>query len=204
MKRPRLFLKTPSSARERAVFSPGKDGEAVDVGCIVDAAGCSQAKKEPLEARSSLQTEPVALIARVAELYTWIDGELGSQPGLAGQCQGCGRCCNFEAYDHRLFVTTPELLYFQHHLGARPVRAMTDGTCPYQEQGRCTIHTFRFAGCRIFCSHGSEEFQGALTERVLTRLKALCVEFELPYRYMDLKAALKMLEEKEWVHSSAH
>ena len=204
MKRPRLFLKTPSSARERAVFSHGEDGEAGDVGCIVDAAGCSQAEKEPLEARSSLQTDPDALIARVAELYAWIDTELEADPNLAGKCQGCGQCCNFEAYDHRLFVTTPELLYFQHRLNTRPVRTMTGGTCPYQEQNRCTIHTFRFAGCRIFCSHGCEEFQGALTERVLTRLKALCVEFELPYRYMDLKAALKMLEEKEWVQSIAH
>ena len=54
----RLCQKTPSSARERAVFSPGKDGEAGDVGFIVDAAGCSQAEKEPLEARPSFPTEP--------------------------------------------------------------------------------------------------------------------------------------------------
>jgi hypothetical protein len=46
----------PSSARERAIFSPGKDGEAGDVGFIVDAAGCSQAEKGPLEARSSSPT----------------------------------------------------------------------------------------------------------------------------------------------------
>ena len=66
----------PSSARERAIFSPGKDGEADDVGFIVDAAGCSQAdnsgcldptvaatapdttiqEKEPLEARSNSPT----------------------------------------------------------------------------------------------------------------------------------------------------
>jgi len=37
---------------------PGKDGEAGDVGYIVDAAGRSQAKKGPLKARSSFQTEP--------------------------------------------------------------------------------------------------------------------------------------------------
>jgi len=54
----RLFLKTPSSARERAIFSSGKDGEAGDVGSIVDTAGCSQTEKGPLEARSSVQTEP--------------------------------------------------------------------------------------------------------------------------------------------------
>ncbi len=56
--RPRLCRKTPSSARERAIFSPGKDGEAGDVGSIVDAAGCSQVEKGPLEARSGFPTEP--------------------------------------------------------------------------------------------------------------------------------------------------
>ncbi len=54
----RLCRKLPSSARERAIFLPGKDGEAGDVGFIVDAAGCSQAKKGPLEARSSFGTQP--------------------------------------------------------------------------------------------------------------------------------------------------
>ena len=72
----RLCLKTPSSARERAVFSSGKDGEAGDVGSIVDAAGRSQAdnsgcldppvyekaqEKGPLEARSAFPTEPLSL-----------------------------------------------------------------------------------------------------------------------------------------------
>ena len=56
----RLFRKTSSSARERAVFSPGKDDAAGDVGFIVDTAGCSQAEKGPLEARSSFPTEPSA------------------------------------------------------------------------------------------------------------------------------------------------
>jgi len=54
----RLFRETPSSARERAFFSPTKDGEAGDVCFIVDAAGCRQAENKPLEARSSFPTEP--------------------------------------------------------------------------------------------------------------------------------------------------
>jgi hypothetical protein len=37
---------------------PGKDGEAGDIGFIVDAAGCCQAKNKPVEAKSSFQTEP--------------------------------------------------------------------------------------------------------------------------------------------------
>jgi len=74
----RLCRETPSSARERAVFSPGKDDEAGDVGFIVDGVGCSKAdnrgcldptvaataadrtiqEKGPLEARSSFPTQP--------------------------------------------------------------------------------------------------------------------------------------------------
>ena len=74
----RLCRKTPSSARERDIFSPGKDGETGDIGFIVDGAGCSQAdnsgcldptvaataadkttqEKGPLEARSSFPTQP--------------------------------------------------------------------------------------------------------------------------------------------------
>ena len=61
----------PSLARERAVFSSGKNGEAGDVGYTVDTAGCSQADnsgcldppvsetaqgKGPLEARSGSPT----------------------------------------------------------------------------------------------------------------------------------------------------
>ncbi len=47
----RLCRETLSLARERAIFSPGKEGEAGNVCFIVDAAGCSKAEKEPLEAR---------------------------------------------------------------------------------------------------------------------------------------------------------
>ena len=85
----RLCRKSPSSARERAIFSPGKDGEAGDVCSIVDTApdvhrdsqadnrGCldptvaaqqlnnkTVQEKGPLEARSSFPTEPkVYLVA---------------------------------------------------------------------------------------------------------------------------------------------
>jgi hypothetical protein len=45
-----------------SVFSPGKDGEAGDIGFIVDGAPDvyrdGQAENKPLEARSSFQTEP--------------------------------------------------------------------------------------------------------------------------------------------------
>jgi hypothetical protein len=64
-------------------FSPDKDGEAGDVGFIVDAAGCSQAENKPLEARSSFPTEPNT---RVLGRAKWLHGKsdkdhmLGQKP----------------------------------------------------------------------------------------------------------------------------
>jgi hypothetical protein len=43
-----------------SVFSPDKDGEAGDVGFIVDTAGCRQAENKPLEARSNSPTDSYA------------------------------------------------------------------------------------------------------------------------------------------------
>jgi len=56
------------SARERAIFSPGKDGEAGDIGFIVDATGCSKAGKGPLEARWGFPTEPCVEAAGIWNL----------------------------------------------------------------------------------------------------------------------------------------
>jgi hypothetical protein len=47
------FRRRPES---EPFFSSGKDGEAGNVGFIVDTAGCSQAEKGPLEAISSSPT----------------------------------------------------------------------------------------------------------------------------------------------------
>jgi len=41
-----------------SIFSSGKDGEAGDIGFIVDTAGCSQTENKPLEASSSFLTQP--------------------------------------------------------------------------------------------------------------------------------------------------
>jgi hypothetical protein len=47
-----------------------------------------------------------------------------------------------------------------------------------------------FAGCRIFCCRGDADFQHRLSEAVLKKLKAICTELEIPYRYLDLTTAL--------------
>ncbi len=130
-----------------------------------------------------------AIVARVAEFYTWIDQEIRDHDTVTGSCLTCGQCCDFQAYDHRLFVTTPELIFFKAQL-AEPVKPMSTGRCPYQEHKKCSVHAVRFFGCRIFCCKGQAQFQNDLMEVALQRIKAVCEEFDIPYEYVDLPTAL--------------
>ena len=58
------------------------------------------------------------LIEKVAEIYNWLDSQIRVSADLAGQCKACGKCCDFEGFDHRLFVTPPEIIYLAANLGA--------------------------------------------------------------------------------------
>ena len=129
-------------------------------------------------------------LQKVAEIYQWLDSQIRQSAHLAGQCDACGKCCDFEAFDHRLFVTPPELLYLTAKLGNRNLKPMTTSRCPYNLDGKCTIYDYRFAACRIFSCKADTDFQSTLTESTLKKLKSLCTECGIPYRYCDLPAAL--------------
>jgi Fe-S-cluster containining protein len=127
----------------------------------------------------------------MADLYDWLDAQRRQDPGGAGWCDVCGACCDFPAYDHRLYVTPPELMYLAAKLNVTELRPMPAGRCPYQQGPGCTVHEYRFAACRIFCCKGDSAFQSELSEAVLKRLKALCERLEVPYRYQELPAAIE-------------
>ena len=57
------------------------------------------------------------IIARVSEIYKWIEDQQLANKAIAGKCSACGKCCDFEQYGHRLYVTTPEMIYFVEKLG---------------------------------------------------------------------------------------
>jgi Fe-S-cluster containining protein len=128
------------------------------------------------------------LLTKVAQLYRELDRQISQWH----TCRACGRCCDFDTFGHRLYLTPPELLYFAHHAG-RPLKPMTEGICPYRVEGRCSVYPYRFVGCRIFQCNGSEAAQSDLTEAALKRLKQCCTRHHIPYRYMDLKTALNSL-----------
>ncbi len=128
--------------------------------------------------------------AKVAEIYNWLDSQIRQNASLAGQCNICGKCCDFDAFDHRLFVTTAELMYLSANIGAENIRPMTGSKCPYNINGKCTVYQYRFAGCRIFCCKADKNFQSSLSESALEKFKSLCEEFDVPYHYTDLPTAL--------------
>jgi Fe-S-cluster containining protein len=130
------------------------------------------------------------ILSEVGNLYAWLDAKLAEDTRRSGQCTACGACCDFGAYDHRLYVTPPELLYLAHGLRASHLRPMTSGQCPYRENGKCRVREHRFSGCRIFCCGGDAGFQGEVSEAVIKKLRAICELFQVPYRYVELSAAL--------------
>jgi Fe-S-cluster containining protein len=141
---------------------------------------------------------PADTAEKVAQIYRWIDEQVAKMTaGVDQPCVGCGQCCDFVRYGHRLFVTTPEMIYLAHNLKPDPVRRMPGDACPYMENDKCTIHPHRFSGCRIFfCNPDvSEEKQALLSEAAVRKFKRICDEHRIPYRYTDLKAALNSISQ---------
>lgn len=132
-------------------------------------------------------------------------------------CWASGKCCKFESYGHRLYVTGLEIAWFLGQVAgdtaqevdtpqrgavssvALPVLAdrLGSGTvllpdaCRYQRDGLCSVHTLRPLGCRIFfCQEGTDDWQHATYEAFQQRLTALHEAHAIPYRYMEWRAGL--------------
>lgn len=112
-------------------------------------------------------------------------------------CAVSGRCCRFEEYGHRLYVTTLELATSVHGLGqTKFVQASSEWDrtgCPFQVRKLCGVHAIRPFGCRMFfCDETATEWQNEAYERFHARLKALHDALDVPYRYVEWRAALEM------------
>ncbi len=133
------------------------------------------------------------LLGKVADVYEWLDAQIRDNEKLSGRCDACGKCCDFDGFDHRLFVSSPELMYFTANIGVENIKSMPGSCCPYQTDGRCSVYKYRFSGCRIFCCNGDADFQSRLSESTVKMFKSICEQFQIPYRYSDLLTALKSL-----------
>ena len=112
-------------------------------------------------------------------------------------CVMSGRCCRFEEYGHRLYVTTLELAAFvrglrRHREDANEaVDASRQAGCPFQVSGLCSVHAIRPFGCRMFfCDATSTQWQNELYERFHAELKGLHERLAVPYFYVEWRQAL--------------
>ena len=131
------------------------------------------------------------LRAAVARVYETLQREIDTRKPV---CTASGRCCRFEEFGHRLYVTTIELAAFVASL-PNAATELTPGGCPFQVNGLCSVHAIRPFGCRVFfCDPTSDDWQHAQYERFHAELKRLHQEFDVPYRYVEWRAALRQLE----------
>lgn len=127
--------------------------------------------------------------SKVAEIYNWIDSMINNaDPAIS--CCACGKCCDFDTFGHRLFITSIEMRYFVEVTGTDNLKLMTAEICPYNIDKKCTVHNHRFAGCRIFNCKADSGLQNLLSESALGLLKKACIDHNIPYLYSDLKTAL--------------
>lgn len=113
-------------------------------------------------------------------------------------CWASGRCCNFAATGHLLFVTGLETAYCLTRLPAdqRLTRATLDdalarGGCPFQVENLCGVHAIKPLGCRVyFCDRSAQQWQNELSERMLEQIRAIHARFALPYAYGEWRAML--------------
>jgi len=146
----------------------------------------------------------------VARVYAAVQEEIDARRPL---CVISGRCCRFEEYGHRLYVTTMELAAFTHDLEKPPLatnqptehpatlpvigalpRAASSGGCPFQAGKLCGVHPIRPFGCRMFfCDATAAEWQNQTYERFHARLKTLHEELSVPYYYVEWRSALSAL-----------
>ena len=131
------------------------------------------------------------VVEAVGRVYAQLQAEIDARKPL---CSASGRCCRFEEFGHRLYVTTLELAAFFRQV--LPSSEPWDGTgCPFQTGGLCSVHLIRPFGCRVFfCDSTSEDWQHAQYERFHADLKRLHEQFDVPYRYVEWRQALRELD----------
>jgi len=128
--------------------------------------------------------------AAIAALYDDVQKQIDQRRPL---CVLSGRCCRFEEFGHRLYVTTLEMGTFLHQLNGHESKPNPDG-CPFQINKLCSVHAIRPFGCRIFfCDSTSTQWQQEQYQHFHARLKQLHQQFDVPYFYLEWRQALALI-----------
>ena len=128
--------------------------------------------------------------AALRALYADLDAAVTAR---GPTCWLSGKCCNFDAYGHRLYVTALEVAWVLLQVGPRAdaqPQASGDG-CVFQVGKMCGVHAVRPLGCRVFfCEQGTQQWQQDLYESMLARLRTLHDGHGVEYRYLEWRAGL--------------
>ncbi len=74
-----------------------------------------------------------------------------------------------------------------------PITTSPAPDCAFQAANLCTIHTIKPLACRVyFCDESAQSWQHDLMERLMSSLRALHDAHDIPYRYMEWRAALAL------------
>jgi hypothetical protein len=113
-------------------------------------------------------------------------------------CAASGRCCQFEEFGHRLFVTSAEMGTFLHELGHELPEPSAFG-CPFQQRSDlCGVHNIRPFGCRIFfCDATSTDWQRRQYEHLHASIRSIHEQHEVPYFYVEWREAIFALGKRE-------
>ena len=115
-----------------------------------------------------------------------LDREL---PRYRFTCAASGKCCDFDAYGHRLYATVLEAEYFFRH--APSAWANDDPRqCPAWGPDRlCHAREARMLGCRVyFCGPYPVLPPDDVYERYHARIKEIHDRCRVPFAYRDIVA----------------
>lgn len=123
------------------------------------------------------------------------------------RCDSSGRCCRFEEYGHRLYVTGLESALVirravgdaayapEQHSLRDPAQDDADPRigpgCPFQIRALCGIHADRPAACRVyFCDTRWTSNMSVVAERAVGAIRRLHEELDVSYCYAEWRSLL--------------
>src|SRR5436853_2761671 len=127
--------------------------------------------------------------AAVTQIYRDLQTQIDAR---RPQCIMSGRCCRFEEFGHRLYVTTLELAKFLHDLQQLNLAPAQEnpGGCPFQKNNLCSVHQIRPFACRLFfCDSTATDWQHEQYQLFHNRLRQLHDELAVPYFYLEWRQA---------------
>ncbi len=137
--------------------------------------------------------------AALAQFYATIDADVASRNPA---CELSGRCCRFDQYGHRLYVTSLEIAWMLRQFGGPAADRLQEATlpanegCPFQVGKLCSVHALRPLGCRLyFCDPSAAGWLNTVHEQYLGVLRGIHDNHGIAYHYQEWRAGLSEARE---------